>query len=101
LALVTTEEARVSSALDYEGIAVRVAALLLLLEAVSVWFLWTFSSTGSAGETSFALFLAADLASFAMISYTFRSLKEEGRFGQWPLLAGCAFICALIFAALM
>lgn len=90
-----------SPALDYEGIATRVVALLLLLEAISVWFLWTFTSVGTAGETSFALFLAADLVSFAMISYTFRTLKEESKFGRWPLLAGCAFICALFFAALL
>jgi hypothetical protein len=89
-----------SSAWDYEQTANEVVALLLLLEAVSVWFLWTFSPVGSAGETSFALFLSADLASFAMISYTFRKLKEEEKLGRLPLLAGCAFICALLLAAL-
>ena len=85
---------------DYEGIANRVVALLLLLEVVSVWFLWTFDSIGSAGETSFALFLAADLVSFAMISYTFRSLKENRTFSRLLLLAGCAFIAVLLLFAL-
>jgi len=85
---------------DYDGLAKRIVALLLLLEAVSVWFLWTFDSIGSNGETSFALFLSADLVSFAMISYTFRALKSDGKFARLPLLAGCAFITLLFFFAL-
>jgi hypothetical protein len=85
---------------DYDSLAKRIVALLLLLEAVSVWFLWTFDSIGSSGETSFALFLAADLVSFAMISYTFRALKRDGRFARWLLLAGCAFISVLLLFAL-
>jgi len=88
------------SSASYEGMATRIVALLLLLEAVSVWFLWTFDGIGSGGETSFALFLAADLVSFAMISYTFRALKRDGRFARLPLLAGCAFISALFLFAL-
>lgn len=86
---------------DYGWIATRIVALLLLLETVSVWFLWTFDSVGSAGESSFALFLAADLVSFAIISYIYRLLKRDGRFGMWPILAGCAFILALFLAALL
>jgi hypothetical protein len=90
-----------SGKVDYEGIGMRIVALLLLLEAASAWFLWTFDSIGSAGEAAFALFLAADLTSFAMISYTYRTLKRENRFGRWPLLAGCVFMSALFFAALV
>jgi hypothetical protein len=90
-----------SRAMDYEGLATKIVALLLLLEAVSVWFLWTYDTVGSAGETAFALFLAADLVSFAMISYTYRELKEKNRFGRLPLIAGCVFISALFLIALV
>jgi len=96
----SSEKAGAQPAIDFDSLANGVVALLLLLEAVSVLFLWTYASVGSAGETSFALFLAADLVSFAMISYTFRSLKEEKRIGRVALLAGCVFIAALLVAAL-
>jgi len=95
-----TGDVRSGTSFDYEGAANRVVALLLLFEVVSVWFLWTFSGVGSGGETTFALFLAADMVSFAMISYTFRSLKENGRFARWLLIAGCGFITALLLFAL-
>ena len=46
----------------------RIVAFLLLVEAVSVFLLWSLSSVSQAGEGVFALFLAIDLVSLAMIS---------------------------------
>ncbi len=97
----TGVEGKQAGAMDFERTGTRIVALLLLLEAVSLIFLWSFDAVGSAGETAFALFLAADLTSFAMISYVYRVLKEENKFGKWPLLAGCTFISALFLLALI
>jgi len=80
----------------YERIGIRVVTLLLLLEVLSVYFLWTFNQIGPGAESTFALLLAADLVSFAMISYVYRALKRENRIGRLPLLAGCAFIIVLL-----
>lgn len=85
---------------DYEWIGTRVVALLLLLEALSVFLLWTFDPVGPAAESTFALFLAADLISFAMISYIYRVLKSENRIRRLPLLLGALLISALLFLGL-
>lgn len=82
-----------------EIMSVRITALLLLVAALSVFVLWTANPVGSAGETTFALYLSIDLASFAMISYIHRSVAAEGRIGSVPLLAGCCLILLLLLAS--
>lgn len=86
---------------DYERLGMRIVALLLLFELASVFFLWTFNPVGPLAEPAFALLLATDLISFAMISYIYRVLKMYNRFGRLPLLAGCVFISALLFLGFM
>jgi hypothetical protein len=80
----------------YERLGMRVVAALLLLEALSVYFLWTLNPVGPGAESTFALYLAADLVSFAMISYVYRVLKRDDKIGRAPLLAGCFFILVLL-----
>lgn len=84
------------SVVAYERLGMRVVAALLLLEALSVYFLWTLNPVGPGAESAFALYLAADLVSFAMISYVYRALKKENRIGRAALLAGCCFIFILL-----
>lgn len=86
---------------DYEALGTRVVTLLLLLEALSVYFLWTFNPVGPEAEATFALFLAADLVSFAMISYVYRALKNESKIGRLPIIGGCIFILVLLFLDLL
>ena len=95
------ENRRTETAIDYESLGTKVVSLLLLFELVSVFFLWTFNAVGPDAESTFALLLAADLVSFAMISYVYRVLNREDRFGRLPLLAGCVFICVLLFFGLV
>jgi hypothetical protein len=78
--------------------ALRVVSLLLLVAAISVFTLWSVNPVGSGNESTFALFLAVDLVSVAMISYVQRSIAEEGRVGRVPLIAGCCFILFLVAA---
>lgn len=80
----------------FERVGIRIVALLLLLELLSVYFLWVLNPVGPGTEDAFALYLAADLVSFAMISYVYRALKEDDRFGRAPLIAGCCFVLVLL-----
>ena len=85
----------------YEKLGLRIVALLVLLELLSVYFLWILNPVGSATEPSFAIFLAADLVAFAMISYMVRSIMSRDRFGRIPLIVGGIFIVALVFVGLV
>ena len=88
-------------ALDYDVLATRIVALLLLFELVSVFFLWTFNPVGSGAEATFVLILATDLISFALISYVYRALKTAGMFGRLPVVGGCAFIALLLLLSFL
>lgn len=92
----TGEDSSVVSAPTFERIGARIVALLLLLELLSVYFLWALNPVGPGAEDAFALYLAADLVSFAMISYVYRALKRDDRFGRAPLVAGCFFVVILL-----
>ena len=80
-----------------EDIGLRIVALLIIASVASVATLWTLNPTGSTNETTFAVYLAVSLLSFAMISYIYRSSKSGDGIGRLPLVAGCAFISALLF----
>ena len=82
-----------------EEMGVRVVALLLMVAALSVFVLWTVNPVGSGSESTFALFVAVDIVSVAVISYIQRSVSERGRIGRVPVLAGCAFMVVLVAAA--
>ena len=83
-------------AVTFERLGLRIVALLLLLELLSVYFLWELNPIGPGAEDAFAVYLAADLVSFAMISYIYRGLKTDDRFGRAPLIAGCCFVVILL-----
>jgi hypothetical protein len=75
--------------------------LLLLLQAISTLFLWTLDATSRASETRFAVFLAVDLLSFAMIVYMFLS-QRWGEFlsKAWMLVASLG-LAVLLFSSLL
>jgi hypothetical protein len=74
----------------------RIIALLIIVALASVVTLWTINVTGSASESTFAIFLAVDLLSFAMISYLYRVEKNGDEIRRLPLVAGCVFISVLL-----
>jgi hypothetical protein len=82
----------------FEKVGARIVALLLLFEILSVYFLWVANPVGPSAERAFALYLASDLISFAMISYVYRVLKRENRFGRFPIIAGCCLVIVLMLA---
>ena len=78
----------------------RVVALLLLLEIVSVYFLWSLNPLGHGSETAFALFLALNLVAFSMISYVYRKWRIQEDASRLLLTAGCGMLVVLLFAGL-
>jgi len=84
-----------------EGMSTRIVALLIIAALASVGTLWTINPTGSASESIFAVFLAVDLLSFAMISYIYRGSKGEDGIGRLPILAGCVLISILLFVGFL
>jgi hypothetical protein len=83
-----------------ETMNLRIVALFLLLELVSVYFLWTLNSVSETSEGIFGLFLAVDLLSFSMVSYIYRVDKRGDRASRGSLLAGCCVILLLLFVSL-
>jgi hypothetical protein len=82
-----------------ERMGLRIVSLLLLVATMSVFVLWSVNPLGSGDESTFALFLAVDLVSVAMISYVERAVTRESRMARAPLIAGCCFILFLVAGA--
>ncbi|GEM_PF-4965650 len=83
-----------------EGMGLRIAALLVIVAALSVFVLWSVNPVGSGSEATYALYLAVDLVAVAMISYVQRAIARGGRMARVPLVAGCIFIVVLVVAGL-
>lgn len=54
-----------------------VIAILIIIQLVSVVYLWSLSTVGLSAERLFALFLGVDVLSFAMVSYSYRSYRKD------------------------
>jgi len=79
---------------------VAVVALILVLQLISVVFLWTLNPYDPQAEPAFALYLVVVLLSFSMISYAYRGLMELNRVRRFPIVVGCAVVLVLLFAGL-
>ena len=78
----------------------KIVVLLLLLQAVSTFFLWTLEGVGAVSEGKFAVFLAVDLLSFAMIAYVYTHEKWSEAISRGWILAGSVGLMILLFAGL-
>jgi len=78
----------------------KTVVLLLLLQAVSTFFLWTLEAVGTVSEGKFAVFLAVDLLSFAMITYVYTHEKWNEVISRGWILAGSLGLIILLFAGL-
>jgi hypothetical protein len=78
----------------------RIVALLVLVEAVSVFFLWSLNPVSETDEGVFAILLAIDLVSLAMISNVYRSYKHSEPMNRGFLLAGCGLILVFVYVSL-
>jgi len=75
--------------------------LLLLLQAISALFLWTLGATSVVSETRFAVFLAIDLLSFAMVVYVFLSQRWGEFLSKAWMLAASLGLVILLFSSLL
>ncbi len=82
-----------------EEMGERIVALLLVVEAISVFLLWTLDPLTPQGQDAFAIYLAIDLIAFAMTSYLYRALNSDRRMSRALILAGCVFIAILFLVS--
>jgi hypothetical protein len=78
----------------------RLIGLLLIVEAVSVFYLWTINGVGKSDEGVFALFLAIILVALAMISSIYRSFMNEDQLNRPFLIACCVLILLFVYVSL-
>lgn len=79
----------------------RIIVLLIVLQVFSTGFLWTLDALNDVSEGVFALFVAVDLLSFAMVSYIYRTEKIGGAASRAWILFGCLVLIAIIFSSLV
>jgi hypothetical protein len=79
----------------------RVAIPLLIVQTISVVFLWSLDTLGHVSQTIFTLFLAADLLAFALVAHIYRTDKAGSTTGGPYLFAWGAAIAILFFAGLI
>jgi len=79
----------------------QIVSLLFLLQAIATVFLWTLSALSSVSEGKFAVFLAVDLLSFAMISHIYRTQRWAKLPSRPWLLTGSIGLAILILSGLL
>jgi hypothetical protein len=79
----------------------RIVGLLLLVEAISVYLLWNLNPFTEEGRTSFALYLALNFISFAMMSYIYRTSSQDGRESRFLLICGSVALAALLLGVFL
>ena len=77
----------------------RIIILLIALQVLATAFLWTLDALNNVSEGIFALFVAVDLLSFAMVSYIYRREKIGGSTSKAWILLGCLILLAIIFSS--
>ena len=86
--------------LDLNRYSLKIVGLLILVELLSAYFLWTVNPVNQAGEAVFAIFLAIDLVSFAMMSYIYRTTKSGDQLNRGVLIVACCMILVFVYASL-
>jgi hypothetical protein len=74
--------------------------LLICLQCISMIFLWTLDATNIVSEGKFAVFLAVNLLSFAMVAYAYRKLKVGQLISRIWMLLGSLGLVVLLFSGL-
>ena len=85
---------------DLNRYSLKIVGLLILVELVSAYFLWTLNPVNQAGEAVFAILLAIDLVSLAMMSYVYRTVKSGEQLSRGVLLVASCMILVFVYASL-
>jgi len=71
--------------------------VLVILQLVSTNYLWGLDAASSVSQARFAIFLAIDLLSFAMIAYIYRKTEwRERTYRIWLLLGSFGLVLLLV-----
>ena len=71
--------------------------VLVILQLVSTNYLWGLDASSSVSQARFAIFLAIDLLSFAMIAYIYRKSEwGERAYRIWLLLGSFGLVLLLV-----
>jgi len=78
----------------------RIVGLLLVLQLISVAYLWAVTLVGSVSAGRFAIFLAIDLLSFSVVAYLYTHDRWEEDVGQAWVLLGAFGLMVLLLSSL-
>jgi len=78
----------------------RLVALLLIIEAISAFILWTLNPVSPLTNDIFTIFLAISLVSLAMISSIYRAYKQGNPPDKLFLSIGCGLLLILIYVCI-
>ena len=78
----------------------QVVTLLLALQIVSTAYLWTVTLFGTLSAGRFAVFLALDLLSFALVAYVYTHEKWGEMVNRTWILVGSAGLIILLLSSL-
>jgi hypothetical protein len=78
----------------------RLVSLLLVLQLVSSVYLWTITTVSAPSAGRFALFLAIDLLSFAIVAYVYTRDKWGEAISRVWILAGSIGLIILLISSL-
>jgi len=85
---------------DQMSLTARVVISFLLLQALAISYLWTINGLSASGERAFALFLAVDLVSFAIVSYIYRTQRGGEEISRTWIFLGASAVLILLFASI-
>ncbi|HYW00879.1 MAG TPA: hypothetical protein VE862_05380 [Candidatus Acidoferrum sp.] len=78
-----------------------VVTVLVILQLLSTNYLWGLDAASSVSQARFAIFLAIDLLSFAMIAYIYRKGEWRERTHRIWLLLGSFGLVLLLVSSLI
>jgi hypothetical protein len=78
-------------------LSVRLVALLLIIEAISVFTLLTLNSANALANDIFTILMAISIVSLAMISSIYRAYKQGNGPDKIFLSMGCGMILMLVY----
>jgi hypothetical protein len=78
----------------------RIVSLLILLQAVSTFYLWSLSLMNNVTGGKFAVFLAVDLISFATVAYISLKQRWQRSVSRGWVLAAAFWLAILMLSGL-
>ncbi|HXX72572.1 MAG TPA: hypothetical protein VEI80_02670 [Candidatus Acidoferrales bacterium] len=78
----------------------QIVALLLVVQAVAVIYMWVVTLFGTLSASGFAIFLAIDLLSFALVAYVYTHEKWGEVVNRVWIVAGSVGLVILLLSSL-